>query len=235
MSTQLSCPNCQAFVLAENINIESLVAKCGNCNHVFSFEKEVPQPAYQKPEVYLPPGIEAFSLMSELNLEIDWRQSRSSFLTFFTILWNALLLPFVAVAISTGEYETFLFISLHLLVGVSLIYYTLTVFLNTTYVTVDHYNLHIEHRPLRLPFYPDRHIPVTDLSQLHVEKYVSSKTNNRPNYAYAVTATFDNDEQIRIIKGLKKMDQARYVEQEVERFLKIEDAPMAGEYVRGSM
>lgn len=231
MSIQLTCPNCRKRIRAEDINIEKLVAVCAHCDHVFSFGEELSRAAYRKPEVLLPPGIEAYSMLSELNIEIDWRQSKSGFLTFFTIVWNAFLLPFVVVAIASQTYEMLLFLSLHLSVGIGLLYYTLTVFLNKTFIIVDAYNLHVEHKPLRLPFYPDRHIPVGEIGQLHIEKYVASRTNNRPDYAFAVVATLTNQENLKLVKGLKNVNQARYVEQEIERFLKIEDRPVEEEYL----
>ena len=230
---QLSCPHCHKRILSENVNLEKMAAKCSNCHHVFLFEDKLSQDTYKKPEVYLPPGIEAYSFLSELNIEIDWRQSRSGFLTFFTIFWNALLVPFIVVAITTGAYEMLLFMSIHLLIGIGLLYYTLTNFLNKTYIVVDRNNLHIEHKPLRLPFYPDRHISTSELDQLHIEKYVASTTNNRPNYAFAVVAKLlPEDKDLKIIKGLKTSNQAQYIEQEVERFLNIQDRPVEEEYQR---
>jgi len=227
---QLSCPNCNKRILAEDINLDKMAAKCSNCDHVFFFEGELSRSTYKKPEVYLPPGIEAFSFLSELNIELDWKQSKSGFLTFFTIFWNALLVPFVVVAITTGAYEMLLAISLHLLVGISLLYYMLTIFLNKTYIVVDRYHVDIEHKPLHLPFYPDRHISVSELDQIHIEKYVASTTNNRPNYAFAVIATLRDQKKLKILKGLKTSNQAHYIEQEIERFLQIEDQPVDEEY-----
>jgi hypothetical protein len=231
MPTEIHCPNCRTRVLAENINMEKMAAVCAGCNHVFSFEEELVKATYEKSEVLLPPGIDAFSLPSELNIEIDWRKSQSGFITFFTIFWNALLIPFVVVGITTGEYGMLLGISVHLLVGISLLYYTLACFMNKTFVMVDHYNLHVEHKPLRIPFYPDRHIPVGELDQLFIEKYVASRTNGRPDYAFAVNVRLTNQETLKIIKGLKNMHQARYIEQEIERFLRIEDRPVEEEYL----
>ena len=230
MSIQLSCPNCRKAIRAEDINIEQVVAKCANCNHVFSFTRELERDRYRKPEVLLPPGIEAFSLLSELNIEISWKKSRSSFLTFFTVFWNAMVIPFVLFALFSGEYLILLGISIHLLVGISMLYYTLGAFLNKTFVIVDHYNVHVETKPLRMPFYPDRHLPVGEIKQLHVEKYVASRTNGRPDYAYTVIAQMTNQERLKLVKGLKNVNQARYIEQEVERFLKIPDEPVEGEY-----
>ncbi len=36
---QLKCPNCSAPILAENINIQEMVAVCSECDHVFEFSR----------------------------------------------------------------------------------------------------------------------------------------------------------------------------------------------------
>ncbi len=227
---QLQCPHCRKDILAEDVNIGQLIAKCRHCDHVFAFEKQVRQAPRQRPEVVMPSGIEAYSLLSELNIEVSWRSGVSSFLTFFTILWNALVLPFVLVAIANGELMMLAGISLHLLVGVSLIYYTLAMLLNTTYILVNHHRLTIEHKPLRLPFYPNRDLSVAEIDQAYVEKYVASRTNGRPDWAHAVVAALKDGEHMKLVKGLKNPRQALYIEQEIERFLDIEDRPVEGEW-----
>ncbi len=233
MQIQLECPNCGAAIRAEDININQLVAKCNQCHTLFGFDTMLKQVERHRAEVPLPPGIEALSYLSELDIQISWRKtSNAGFFIFFTIFWNAVLVPFIIIALTQGEWIILLFISLHLLVGLSLLYYTLSVLFNTTYIRVNHQEVVIEHRPLKMPFYPDRRAPVQDIDQLFIDKYVESRTNNRPNFAYAVRAVLksNSDKRIPIIKGLKNKEQARYIEQEIERFLNIKDRPVEGEW-----
>ena len=227
---RLQCPSCKADIASEDININRLIAKCSQCNTVFEFEKTVREAPRQRPEIVMPPGIEAYHLLSELNLEIKWRQSFSSFLAFFTIFWNGIVFIFVAAAIITGTYGMLLGVSIHLLVGLGLLYYMLTVMVNTTFITASNYRLLIEHRPLKLPFYKNRDIPVTEIDQLHVERYVASTTNGKPNHAFGLYLLKKNGEKVRLLKGLRNPDQARYVEQEIERFLDIPDRKVADEF-----
>ena len=149
---------------------------------------------------------------------------------FFTVLWNGMLLPFVAGAIMSGELMMLLGISLHLIVGMSLLYYVMTILINTTYVTIDEKILSIEHRPLKLPFYGDTEVSSKDVDQVFVKKYESSRTNDVPNYAYSVNAILKDKDEIQLLKGLKHADQAQYIEQEIEFFLKIDDKPVPGEW-----
>ncbi|MDX1943303.1 MAG: hypothetical protein SFU99_22245 [Saprospiraceae bacterium] len=234
MQIHLECPNCGASIRAEDVNIDKLIAKCSQCHTLFGFDTMLKQVERHRPEVPLPPGVDAMSYLSELNIEIIWRKtSNAGFFIFFTIFWNAILIPFIIIALTQGEWIILLFISLHLLVGLSLLYYTLSILFNTTYIRVNHQELNIQHRPFKMPFYPDRHEMVSDIDQLFIDKYVESRTNNQPNFAYAVRAVLKSnpDKRVRIIRGLKNQEQARYVEQEVERFLNIKDRPVEGEWV----
>lgn len=231
MNTQLNCPNCNSNIPANDININELVAKCARCGQVFNFKGKEIQLGRHRPEVVIPPGIESYSLLSELNLEISWRKSASSFLLFFTIIWNLFLIPFVGVAVLSGELMILGVISLHLLVGVCLLYYTIATLVNTTYIMVDRHRITIDHKPLHMPFYPNRDIPIREVKQFFTKKYMSGKTNGNPNYAYSLHLQKEDGSEVRLLKGLKRPNHARYVEQEVERFLDIPDQPVEGEWL----
>ncbi len=230
MQEKLKCPNCGATVRAEDINIDKLVAKCSECHTVFSFEEEIRMAPRHKPEVLLPPGIDAYSTPSEIDMLVSWRRSSHSFLIFFTIFWNAILSIFVAVAITTGSWSILAFISVHLAIGIGLLYYTIATLFNTTHVNVDHYNLLVEHRPIRVPFIRDQDIPVTEIDQIYIDKYVAGRTNGRPNYAYGVNLITTGDKTIKLVRGLRDAQHARYIEQEVEKFLSIADRPVEEEW-----
>lgn len=232
MHLQLQCPNCQSVIRYEDMNIDKLIAKCHHCHTVFGFETQVRNAQRQRAEVLLPPGIEATSFLSELDIRISWRKtSNSGFFVFFTLFWNAIVIPFAVGAIISGNWMILLFLSLHLLVGLSFLYYTLSLFLNTTYVTINSREISVLHKPLKMPFYADRTVSVDRVQQLFIDKYVQSKTNGQPNYAYGVYAHLNNENHIKLIRGLKNPDQARYIEQEMERFLNIEDKAVEGEWM----
>ena len=233
MHLQLRCPNCATPTKAENINISSLVAKCHHCNSIFSFSENLPAAPRDREEIMLPPGIEAFHSLSVLDIEVSWRHSTKNFGFFviFALFWNAILSVFVIAAIASGEYEMLLFTSIHLLIGVSLIYYILTALVNKTYIYVSRKEISVEHRPLPLPFYKNRHIQNIDLEQLFVEKYANGKTNNRPNYAFSLTARMKTGSNIRLVKGLKQPEQATYLEQQIEKYLNIEDKAVDDEWL----
>ena len=230
MQEKLKCPSCGATARAEDINIDKLVAKCQACNTVFVFEEKIQLAARRRPEVLLPPGIDAYSLPSEIDMLVSWRRSSHSFLIFFTIFWNAILSIFVAVAITTGSWSILAFISVHLAIGIGLLYYTTATLFNTTHINVDNFNLLVEHRPIKVPFIRDRDIPVMDIDQIYIDKYVAGRTNGRPNYAYGVNLITKDEKTIKLVRGLRDSQHARYIEQEVEKFLSIPDRPVDEEW-----
>ncbi len=232
MYRNLKCPNCSETILASDINLNKGLAKCSYCNVIFNIgedssdDSSTPQ---RKDEIFvIPKGIEILKLFGELNIEMSWRHSIHWFIILFTLIWNAILLPFILVAIFTQEYFILLFISLHLAVGIGLLYFTLSSLFNKTYITVDKQTLTIEHRPFSL-FFKEHHLEVKDIDQLYVKKYVSSRTNGNPNYSYVVMAILRNKEEIKLVKGISKPPQALYIEQEIESFAGIQDKPIAEE------
>lgn len=232
MSVQLNCPNCHHLIHSDDINIDKTLAKCRKCHHVFDFSEHLGPPARHRAPVLLPPGFEAFHTLSALNIEIKWRHTTKGmgFFIFFTLLWNGILSIFILTALISGAYEILIFTGLHLLVGVGLLYYVIAVFINKTYVWVSRREINIEHRPLRLPFYPNRTISASDLEQLFIRKYVSSRTNGRPNYAFSVEARLKNGQDVSLVKRLGNADQAAYLEQQIEKFLNIDDKPIMEEW-----
>jgi hypothetical protein len=232
MSQQLNCPNCGQLIEAESINLENLVAVCAACNHVFNFAELVqpatPQIRSDGVHIELPRGFEVRRGMNELLIDVKWRNTRGGkgFFTLFAIVWNLFLIPFVTMAISTGELQILLFLSLHLIVGISFLIYTLGLWLNTTLITVSRKGIDVRHQPIPIPFNPKRQLTASDIQQLYVEEYVPSKTNGRPDITYAVRYKTQQGEDERLVKGFRNANHALYIEQEVEKFLGIKDKPV---------
>ncbi len=233
MYRNLSCPNCQEKILSSDINLNKGLAKCSSCHVLFNIEEESPNghllPAARKEEIFvIPKGIEILKMMSELEIEMRWRHTASWFLMLFTLIWNGILIPMALIIILSGEFSALIFMSLHLAVGVGLAYWCIATLFNTTYINVDNNYITIEHRPFSL-FFKEHQLETPQVEQLYVKKYSNGSTNGVPNYVYAVMAKMRSKEEIQIIKGISKPQQARYIEQEIENFVGIVDKPMQGE------
>lgn len=229
----LHCPHCKTLIKADDINIDKLVAKCAKCDHVFSFG-HAPRAliGYSRPDMLIPSGLEVLKLQNELDIQVDWYRAipRSSF-TFtlvFTLMWNLILLPFVVASIATGTYSILAFTSAHLAVGLIFLYRMFSVFLNTTHVNVSRRYLELKTTPLPTPFRRDRKIPTDSIEQLYVTKYVESRTNGNPNYAYSLYAILKDGEKIRLAKGMN-LETQKYLEYEIESFLGIKNEEVKDE------
>lgn len=228
MYKNLSCPNCEEKILSSDINLNKGLAKCSSCHVLFNIEKEV-EDAPKKEEIFvIPKGIEVLKMFSELNIDMRWRHTASWFLMTFTLIWNGILLPMALFIILSGEIFALLFMSIHLAVGIGLIYWSLAALFNTTYITVDSQYITIQHRPFKM-FFKEFQFETKEVNQLYVKKYSNGSTNGVPNYVYGVMAILNSKEEIKIIKGLSKPNQALYLEQEIEKFAGIKDRPVVGE------
>jgi len=229
----LVCENCGSPIDGENININSSLAKCGECSTVFSIKEDhfFLHDRKGRPEMIMPEGTDVLELSDTLDIRLDWLQSHPrgalGFLTVFALFWNGILAVIAGGALVSGAFSSIAFMSVHLLVGLGLIYYLATVYLNYTDVVVTESYIDISHRPIKNPFVRSARIESDDIDQLYVSKYVSSTTNGNPNYAYALYAILKtNGKKVSLIKGMNRETQL-YLEQEIERYLKIKDRPVS--------
>ncbi len=228
---KVKCPGCQSPIETEHINIDHNLAKCHKCESIYQLHNAMP--FRHKPESFMPNGIEVLHLTNELDIELSWKRSIQSGLLFFTIFWNSIMFVIAAGAIISGNFIALLFMGLHIAVGIGLLYNQLTLMLNRTNIIVDHDRTLIEHRPLKLPFYNDKSILNQDIQQIFVEQYVESTTNDVPNHAFSVSIILKNGKREKLIKGIMHLEQAQYIEQEIENFLQIPDEKVKGEYLLG--
>lgn len=228
----LDCVECGTPVPARDININTSLAKCTNCDSIFDFEDEIRQWDRNRPEIFMPDGLEVLKLQSELDIQVSWMQSKPrkgfGFLTFFTFMWNLILLPIVFTSVLSGEFGILLGAGIHIVVGLGLLGYIASVFVNTTDIIIDSRFLEIRHRPIKLPFFKTHKIPSKDIKQLYVTRYVSHKSNNVPSHAYALYAILHSGEKIQILNGMNQETQL-YLEQEIENYLEIKDSSVTGE------
>ena len=227
----LSCPKCNHLISGSDINIEKTIAKCSNCNHVFGFSHDS-KIGGLVPELIPPEGVEVLKLRSELDLQLDWKKTTSkggkTFLLAFTFLWNLILLPFVLVILLSGQWGILLFMSLHLLVGIGLLWYMAGVFLNKTSISLSRKKMKIRTVPLKLPLFKSKEIDVDRIEQFYVTQYTASTTNGVPNYAYALYAIMDDGERVSIVRGMNRETQ-HYIEQQLEAYLGIKNVKVAEE------
>ncbi len=230
----LDCPECRAPIFSDDVDLVKTIAKCKTCNNIFDFHNRLggsgELPARYRKEIVIPPGIEVLHLMNELEIMIKWRKSVKTFTLFFALFWNAFIGIVSIIMLSVGELFPILFLIPFILVGIYLIYASLGYALNTSYITVDEDRISIEHKPINFLIQKDRHYAPEEVDQLFVRKYEVGKTNEQSVYAFAVDLILKNGKKHTLVKELHSVDYARYIEQEIEYYLKIKDRPVTGEY-----
>lgn len=221
------CPKCGVPVPKDAIDKEGM-AVCGNCGDHFKVAlSDIAIFERNKPYVQLPRNMEYLKLHSMLEFIYKPKVSMVTSMFFVTLFWNSIVGIFVMAAFMSGEYGSLIFLSLHILVGISLIALTLGNLINKTYVTINQENLIVEKKPLQFLRKPA--VSTDDITQLYVKKYTSGSINERPIYAYGLYARLKNNKEIKILDNMATPEHAQFLEQEIEIFLGIKDRAVAGE------
>ena len=169
---------------------------------------------------------------STYELTVDWRWSRSSgtFIVIFAIIWNGILFGIYAeMYASNVPLVTYLFPLIHLLIGLIVGYVGLLNLVNKTIVTANRNELSISHKPL--PWFGAKVVNRINIKQLYVVEVIT-KTKHGYSTSYAIKALDQNSKPFDVVKGLPKVEMAKYLEQRIESFWKIENAPVQGEFNR---
>ena len=180
----------------------------------------------QRGEVPLPKGLIVDEQEDRLTLTRKWFSPKFIFITFFALLWNAFMVGWFTISISMGQWEMAAFGSIHACVGLWLIYYVLAGFLNRTTISIDSSALIIRHKPI--PYPGNREIPSEQINQLFSKEKISQGKNST-SIAYELHAILRGQEKLKLLSGLDDADQALYLEQEIEKYLGIEDRVVRGE------
>ena len=132
-----------------------------------------------------------------------------------------------ASAAPNSDTFSFLFPLLSDLLLIASNYALMTVFLNTTTISVTSNVISVKDGPF--PIWGNKRLASKDVLQLYCKKenvwnkfYVSTD--------FSVEAVMDGKSNVTLLFNLKQADQALFVEQEIEKFLNIEDKPIKGEF-----
>jgi len=149
-------------------------------------------------------------------------------LLLFSLFWNGIVFTFYGVIITgliQGSVPWFvaLFPSLHLAVGIYIGYTALAGLLNTTEFRLSNYTLSVRHYPLWWP--GGRTIGTEGIDQLFCEE----RRGRKGSRSYTVGVQLKSGERLTLVTNFEQPNQARFVEQEIERFLGIQDRLVPGE------
>ncbi len=228
---QIYCKSCDSQINAQNINIEKAIAKCTNCNAVFSIAEQVDAVDIQNNREPVPMPTSITMKASGLGLPIcrRWFSPVFIFLAFFCVLWNGFLVFWYLMAF--GGDETPIIVKIfpvgHVAVGVFITYYTIAGFLNTTKLHINQNIMSIKHSPL--PWFGNQTLELHNIQQLYCTNHYHTRKNGGGYYTYRLNAILSNGKKKKLLSGLTEPDQALYIEQEVENNLGIASRKIKGE------
>ncbi|MCP4542601.1 MAG: hypothetical protein GY832_36225 [Chloroflexi bacterium] len=177
----------------------------------------------------LPNGIDLTENLDGLEIVRRWFSIQTVFLTFFVVFWDGFLVFWYTQAINTSNIMMLVFPLLHVAIGVGLTYYVLASYVNRTYIRVNHSFLSIQHAPL--PFPGNRTVDASDIKQVYSKENIS-RSRRSNSVTYEVHALTRNGRNLKLLSRLPNSEQALFIEQEIERFLRIQDVPVRGEIAR---
>lgn len=182
----------------------------------------------------IPHGLDVEETPGSITITRAWRSPVTYGLMAFAALWDAFMIVWIVIAVTTGAWGMLAAGSLHILVGVGVSYAVAASLVNRTVVRADRTGFSIWHGPLPTPgraFYPRE-----DIEQVYIKRFEGNQERRGPQ----VTATgffiphvlLKNGRSVPL-KGLSSVrdtDVARYYEEAIERALGIADRPVQGEY-----
>ena len=211
---QIHCAACNSEIPAANIHLSDKIAKCGECNVVFSFREKISGLLENKKirqELIQPEGIDLFYFRDELEISIQqpWTALEVislSFFPVFAILFSLLSIekdisPFVI-----GFFWLGTFLSL------------LNAYLRSrhkVHLTIDDQYLSVFWRPKK--FKKDKKYRIDEIDQLYIQPYGDGQK------VRMILNGVEGQKHVTLISGLKSISKAHYLEQEIERYLGITD------------
>lgn len=242
---RINCRACGTMIPAADVNLDTVLAKCGSCHAVFDFSDQVqraPTPAKlrrDRGEVPMPTAFSVEDLGNELKIVRKWSRGIAVFFVVFAVFWNSIVAVFVGAALSGAEFKDsrtgepagnfiWLFLTPFILVGAGMGWAALSLLLNRTFIEVRDGVLSVRHGPI--PWPGAKRLETADVDQLYCVEYVAYQQNKRPVYRIALHALTKAGDRVKVVTGLDGMEQGVYLEQLLEKHLRIEDRPVADEH-----
>lgn len=218
---KISCPACHQGIPAADINIHDKIAKCQSCDAVFSFQKEINSVLDRtsvRQEIVRPEGIDLFHFQGDLDITLSQPVSVAESLLGVLPLTFAFLFTMIYIGAPNAP------------IGLPIISWLITIPLlanlilrskQKMHIVVDEKYLSIIRQPKK--FKKNQYYAIEDIDQLYV------KTANGKSILYMSVVGIKGQKNIALIPDLDSILKAKYIEQEIERHLGIENRSIPGE------
>ncbi len=182
-----------------------------------------------KKDIALPKGFEVNYFDEYMQITRVWHGVKTYFILLFALVFNGVWINngFVEILLSDRELLPKLFFSIFIVLGLSLLYFTVATWLNKTQIYVSKNSLEIKHQPV--PWLGNKKIKADNIEQLFVEEKYRGSSNNNPRYTYNVLGLTSEGTQFKLIGGFESRYHARFIEKTIEDYLGIENVKIEGE------
>ncbi len=250
---QILCKQCRLPIAAENVNIQSGIAKCSACNAVFFFmddlshaqkmdslakapssfiKREPEQSASLREErmgklLAIPDSFTLEDNGMELRFSRRWFQFAHIFVLLFSLVWNSFLVFWYSISLRMSNIPWIfqVFPLGHVAVGLGLFYYALCGLLNRTQILVTPQLLRIRHIPLF--WFGNRRISRDELQQLFVMQ-VKTKSRGEKIYQFTLFALLADGKRVTLVKNLPYAADGIFLEKKIEERMGIINRQVEG-------
>jgi hypothetical protein len=211
----LKCPNCGESVPVENINIQEMVALCGECQHVFAFTR---RSVARKTKRRIPARPERVHVHADDDcLELSYRLVFGSGAKFglamaaFAAVVSTLLLVNASISHEPTSLRFFL-----ALIALVFSYVAAVGVTTTTTITADTRHLEVSSGPLPFPINDDKTLSTADITRVSFEETYQSNSPLTP--SYNVTAELLDGARISVVTSLPRTH-AQYIAATLDDYL----------------
>lgn len=213
--TKIHCPSCQHEVEVKNLDLADKVGKCENCNSVFEFRSQIQQLleplADQSEHYHKPESIYQYENPDELEISMgqplqDYEIVLGALLPFFSLLM--VLIYFVKGML----FSVFL---ISVVIGLLALLDLLTLRWQRLFIHLNRAELSIQWKPKK--FNKNVILDAREIDQVYLKPRMSKFD------LYAITKSYHGVKHHQLIPGIAGISKAKYLEQEIERFLHLED------------
>lgn len=226
---ELKCRNCGSQLAPEDISPQLAAARCHHCNALFAIPTGGGPRMIQRPVEPLPKGFTIERGMDSVTITRRWLTPVAWFLLFFAVVWNGFMIVWHGIALGTGMWLMSAFGLIHTGVGLFLIYMVLGMFLNSTVIRATPFEIVVSIGPV--PWKGNKRLASDAVEQFYCKEKIT-RGKNGSSSTYQVEAVLRGNLRETLVSGFTEPGQALFVEQEIERHLRISDVPVAGEHGR---
>ncbi|MCB0349054.1 MAG: hypothetical protein KDD37_09465 [Bdellovibrionales bacterium] len=221
---EIKCPICAKSIVADDINIQTGLAICRECNKGFSV---ILSQTVNKKKLGPIKGIKVYRTGHNTVVELAWFSAKAYGLLFFTVFWNAIIF---GVVFGTEPKMYMTVFAILPLFGIAVAYLTLCHFVNKTKFIVERDFLILKHGPLPCGF--KEKIPKYDINQVYVKEKVEQAEGRSGHklavISYSLEVLLKSGDRRSLITD-SFYEKLLKIEQELEAALGITDTPVRGE------